>query len=128
MSEPNASERPSLYAYLGPHLIDALVDRLYKRVIGDASLAPFFAHMDMNRQRQRMKEFLTFATGGPSRYRGADMRAAHTRPNAMGMQSEHFDLVGATLVSELRDFGVAEDRIAELVALLESVRNDVLNR
>jgi hemoglobin len=128
MSELNVSHRPSLYAYLGPHLIDALVDRLYERVTSDATLAPFFAHMDMNRQRQRMKEFLTFVTGGPSRYRGADMRTAHARPQAMGMTAEHFDMVAVTVVSELRDFGVAEDRIAELVTLLESVRNDVLNR
>jgi hemoglobin len=128
MSESPVSERPSLYAYLGPHLIDALVDRLYDRVSKDARLSPFFAHMNMDRLRIRMKEFLTFATGGPSRYRGADLRTAHTMPVAMGMQDEHFEMVVATLVAELRDFGVAEDRIAELGVLVESVRRDVLNR
>jgi len=128
MPEHPPTERPSLYAYLGPHLIDALVDRLYDRVTKDERLAPFFAHMHIERLRIRMKEFLTFATGGPSRYRGADLRTAHTMPVSMGMQAEHFDLVMATLVSELRDFGVAEDRIAELGALVESVRRDVLNQ
>lgn len=128
MTDGNATPRPSLYAYLGPHLIDALVDRLYDRVARDPQLAPFFAHMNMERLRARMKEFLTFVTGGPSRYRGAELRVAHARPQAMGMQAEHFDLVAATLIAEMRDFSVAEDRIAELVALLESVRGDVLNR
>lgn len=127
MTDGNATPRPSLYSYLGPHLIDALVDRLYHHVTRDAKLAPFFAHMDMERLRNRMKEFLAFATGGPSRYRGADLRMAHARPNAMGMKTEHFDLVAAALVAEMRDFAVAEDRIAELVALLESVRGEVLN-
>lgn len=128
MPDASPSTRPSLYDYLGPHLIDALVDRLYDRVPKDPRLAPFFAHMNMERLRGRMKGFLTFATGGPSRYRGADLRAAHTRPVAMGMQPEHFGIVAAIVVSELREFGVAEDRIAELQALLESVRQDVLNR
>ena len=128
MSEQPSSERPTLYAYLGPHLIDALVDRLYDRITKDERLAPFYAHMNTERLRIRMKEFLAFVTGGPSRYRGADLRTAHTMPVSMGMQSEHFDLVAQTLVAEMRDFGVAEDRIAELVALVESVRSDVLNR
>lgn len=128
MSEAPSPERPSLYAYLGPHLIDALVDRLYSRVSKEERLAPFFAHMNLDRLRIRMKEFLTFVTGGPSRYRGADLRTAHTMPVAMGMRDEHFEMVVAILVSELQDFGVAEDRIAELGELVESVRPDVLNR
>jgi hypothetical protein len=37
-------------------------------------------------------------------------------------------MVVALLVAELKDFGVAEDRIAELGVLVESVRRDVLNR
>jgi len=127
MSEHPPPERTTLYVYLGPHLIDALVDRLYDCASKDERLAPFFAHMDMERLRIRMKEFLTFVTGGPSRYRGADLRTAHTMPVSMGMQAEHFDLVVATLVAEMRDFGVAEDRIAELGAIVESVRRDVLN-
>jgi hemoglobin len=128
MSETQPPTRPTLYAYLGPHLIDALVDRLYARILKDARLAPFFAHMDLPRLRTRMKEFITFVTGGPSRYRGADLRTAHVTPVAMGMRDEHFDLVIATLVEELRDFSVAEDRIAELGAIVESARRDVLNR
>ncbi len=128
MTESAIPERKTLYEYLGPHLIDALVDRLYDRVSKDERLAPFFAHMDLARLRIRMKEFLTFVTGGPSRYRGADLRTAHTMPVSMGMRDEHFEMVVAVLVAELKDFGVAEDRIAELGVLVESVRRDVLNR
>lgn len=128
MDAPKEPVRPSLYEYLGPHLIDAAVDRLYDRIRKDARTAPFFAHMDMERLRARMKEFLVFATGGPSRYRGADLRSAHRMPQAMGMDDAHFDLVVTALAIELRGFGVAEDRIGEVAALAESVRKDVLNR
>lgn len=117
----------SLYAFLGPHLIDALVDRLYERIVADPELSPFFRHMEMSRQRARMKTFLTIVTGGSART-AADMRAAHQRPAQMGMEDRHFDLVVGHLVVELRAFSVPEDRIAELGALVETLRADVLNR
>lgn len=127
MSDPTPPTRKSLYEYLGPHLLDALVDRLYDRICMDVRLAPFFAHMDMSRLRVRMKEFLAFATGGPTRYRGSDMRAAHTIPVAMGMKEEHFDMVVDALLIELKEFGIPNDRLAEVTQLVESVRRDVLN-
>jgi hemoglobin len=117
----------TLYSVLGPHLIDALVDRLYERIMVDEELAPFFQHMDVLRQRTRMKTFLTIVTGGSTRP-PADMRVAHQRPASQGMTDPHFDRVVAHLVVELRDFGVPEERIAELGALVETLRPAVLNR
>lgn len=117
----------TLYAFLGPHLIDALVDRLYARIIVDPELAPFFRHMDMVRQRERMTAFLTIATGGSNRP-AADMRAAHQRPAQMGMTDQHFDRVVGHLVAELQAFSVPAEKISELGALVETLRADVLNR
>jgi len=124
---PRFPDVSTLYTVLGPHLIDALVDRLYERIMVDAELAPFFQHMDVQRQRTRMKTFLTIVTGGSTRT-PADMRVAHQRPASQGMTDRHFDRVVAHLVVELRDFGVPEERIAELGALVETLRPAVLNR
>ncbi|MEN9790466.1 MAG: hypothetical protein RLZZ63_124 [Gemmatimonadota bacterium] len=117
----------TLYAFLGPHLIDALVDRLYARIIEDPELAPFFRHMDMVRQRERMTAFLTIATGGSTRS-PVDMRTAHQRPVKMGMTDQHFDRVVGHLVAELQAFSVPAEKIAELGALVETLRSAVLNR
>lgn len=117
----------TLYAFLGPHLIDALVDRLYDRINLDPELAPFFRHLDLAQLRARMKTFLTIVTGGSTRP-PADMRAAHQRSAREGMTDRHFDLVVGHLVAELRAFSVPEERIGELGTLVESLRADVLNR
>ena len=118
----------TIYEHLGPHLIEAAVDGLYKRILADPLLTPFFAHMDVVLQRRRMTAFLLLVTGGPSGHRLADMRRAHDRPVSQGMTDVHFDRVEDHLVAELRSLTVPEHLIAEMGALVESVRNDVLHR
>jgi truncated hemoglobin YjbI len=101
---------------------------MYERILADARLAPFFAAMPMDKQRRRMKEFLTIALGGPSERKPADMRAAHERPRAMGMGDEHFDAVAGHLAAELREVNIPEPLIAKVLTLLGSLRRDVLGR
>lgn len=119
---------PSIYEYLGPDLIATAVDGLYRRVLGDPDLMPFFAHLDVVQQRRRMTTFLTWVSGGPNAYKGADMRRAHDRPVSQGMSDIHFDRVVDHLVAELREHEVPEQLIAEVGALVESVRKDVLHQ
>jgi hemoglobin len=48
-------------------------------VISDAELRPFFDGIDMARQRNKQKAFLTYAFGGAPNYSGKNMREAHKR-------------------------------------------------
>lgn len=112
----------------GAPAIDAAVELFYTKVLADPELSPFFAEIDMVRQRKMQKDFLTMAFGGPNNYKGRDMRKAHMRPLKAGMNDTHFDLVVQHLGASLNELGVNDELITEVATAAESLRDDVLNR
>ena len=82
----------------------------------------------MDRQAAKQKAFLTFAFGGPNNYTGMDMRKGHAHLVKQGLNDSHFDAVVEDLASTLRQLKVPENLIAEVAAIAESTRNDVLGR
>ncbi len=112
----------------GTAAVDAAVDVFYRRVLSDDRIAHFFETVDMERQAAKQKAFLTMAFGGPNNYSGHDMRTAHAHLVKNGLSDEHFDAVVEHLDGSLRELGVADDLIAQVVATAESTRADVLSR
>lgn len=119
----------SLYERLGgADAMDAAVDIFYRKVLMDDLLGPFFDDIDMGLQIAKQKAFLTMVTGGPNNYDGRDMREGHKRLVDKGMTDEHVDAVIKHLGETLRELGVADQDIADVAAVAESVRDHVLNR
>jgi hemoglobin len=122
----------TLYEKLGgKEAVDLAVDQFYDRVLNDDRIKHFFANIDMKRQRQHQKNFLTYAFGGTSHYNGKMMREAHQRlVTEMGLNSEHFDAVVENLVATLQALGVSEETIAEVgaIATASSFKKEVLNQ
>jgi hemoglobin len=119
----------SLYDRLGgTKAVDAAVDLFYRKVLADGRIARFFEGVNMEDQIAKQKAFLTMAFGGPNKYTGKDMREAHKRLVAKGLNDTHVDAVLENLASTLRQLGVAEKDVKEVSALANSVRNDVLGR
>jgi hemoglobin len=120
---------PTLYERLGgAPALDAAVDIFYRKVLADARINRFFGSVNMERQAAKQKAFLTMVTGGPNSYTGVDMREGHKRLVAAGLDDSHFDAVVENLGATLKELGVPETEIAEVAALANSVRGDVLNR
>lgn len=119
----------SLYDRLGGEAaVDAAVNIFYRKVIADPRINTFFVGVDMERQAAKQKAFLTMAFGGPHNYTGLDMRRGHARLVEKGLTDRHFDAVIEHLAGTLQELGVASDLIAEVAAIAESTRNDVLGR
>ena len=120
---------PTLFEQLGgSSAVDAAVDVFYRRVLNDDRTASFFDTVDMERQAAKQKAFLTMAFGGPNNYSGHDMRKAHAHLVKQGLSDEHFDTVLEHLGGSLRELGVSEALISQVVATAESTRSDVLDR
>lgn len=66
--------------------------------------------------------------GGPAHYTGLDMRRGHAHLVARGMNDSHVDAVIELLGKTLKELGVADAKIAQVAAIANSVRDDVLNR
>ena len=120
---------PTLYERLGgAPAVDAAVDIFYRKVLADGRIARFFENVNMEEQIAKQKAFLTMAFGGPNKYTGKDMREAHEKLVAKGLNDMHVDAVVENLSSTLRQLGVGEKDVLEVAALANSVRDDVLNR
>lgn len=119
----------SLYEQLGGEAaVDAAVDIFYRHVLADYRINRFFDDVDMEKQAAKQKAFLTMAFGGPNNYTGADMREAHARFVKMGLDDSHFDAVVENLAKTLTELGVTQELIAQVAAIAETTRNDVLGR
>lgn len=125
--EPRATA--SLFERLGgAAAVDAAVEIFYRKILGDNRISHFFNGVDMHRQANRQKSFLTMLMGGPNNYTGESLRMSHRRLVALGLDDSHFDAVVKHLADTLQELGAAEADIMEAGALAESARGDVLGR
>jgi hemoglobin len=119
----------TLYERLGgAPAMEAAVDIFYRKVLSDDRISRFFEDVDMERQAAKQKAFLTMVTGGPANYTGQDMRQGHAHLVAMGLNDSHVDAVIELIAQTLAELGVNSADIAEVGAIANSVRDDVLNR
>jgi hemoglobin len=113
----------------GKDAVNAAVDRFYEIMLADERVKHFFVDTNMDKQRQHQKNFVSVALGGPNNYDGRDMREGHRHlVEKLGLNDSHFDATVENLVQALRELNVPEHLIAELGAVLETTRNDVLCR
>ena len=118
-----------LYENLGGEpAVNAAVDIFYRKVLKDDRISRFFSGVDMAKQAAKQKSFLTMAFGGPNNYTGLDMRKAHARLVEQGLNDSHFDAVVEDLGATLKELKVPDNLIAQVAAVAETTRNDVLGR
>lgn len=119
----------SLYEDLGgAKALDAVVDAFYQKVLADERVNGFFDATDMERQAKKQKAFLSFAFGGPNNYTGKKMQDGHAHLVARGLNDSHVDAIVELLGQTLKEFSVPDAKIAEVAAVAESVRDQVLGR
>ena len=119
----------TLYEKLGGEAaVSAAVDIFYRKVLTDDRVNGFFDDVDMDEQIAKQKAFLTMVFGGPNNYTGKNMREAHAPLVEKGLSDLHVDVVIEHLGATLKELGVADEDIAEVASIANSVRDDVLNR
>jgi truncated hemoglobin YjbI len=112
----------------GAGTIRELVRIFYDRVLADPRLAPFFPDTDMASLRAKQVMFLTMLLGRTRTFSGKDLSAAHAGARAQGLADEHFDALLGHFAASMRDLGVADDYIREVIARIQTTRNAVLGR
>ena len=112
----------------GDDALSAAVGKFYSKVNNDDRINGFFEDVDMTKQMRKMKSFLSYAFGSITPFNGKSMREAHAHLVKKGLNDSHFDAVKEHLQNTLYELSVSEDIIAEVLAITESTRNDVLNK
>lgn len=119
----------SLFERLGGQgAVNSAVDIFYRKMLTDERVSHFFEDIDMEKQILKQKGFLTMVFGGPNNYSGKNMREGHAHLVKRGLTDNHVDIVIEHLGTTLKELGASADDIAEVAAIANSVRNDVLGR
>src|SRR5215471_10132105 len=111
----------SLYQRLGGMpAIQAVVDDFVTRILADERVNRWFAHaasdpVNAQAYRAKLADFICQGTGGPCKYTGADMFAAH---QGRGVTDEAFSAVVSDLVATLEKFKVPEKEKGQLLGIL----------
>ncbi|HKE04355.1 MAG TPA: group 1 truncated hemoglobin, partial [Blastocatellia bacterium] len=121
---PSAPRTGSLFDRLGGlNAISAVVDDFAGNVLNDPRINKKFAKSDPARLLANLKDFVCFATGGPCRYTGLDMKTSHKN---MGATAGEFTALVEDLVKTLNKFNVGATEQKELLTSLAGLRNDIV--
>ena len=118
------AQQKSLYERLGgKDAISAVVDDFAGNVLADTRINKKFAKSDPARLLANLKDFVCFATNGPCRYTGLDMKTSHKN---MGTTAGEFTALVEDLIKTLDKFKVPEKEKNELLSALAGLRGDIV--
>jgi hemoglobin len=121
-----ADRAASIYQQIGGEpAMAAAIEIFYKKVLADDRVKHFFDDVSMEKQKRKQKAFLSAALGCPVPFVGKDMRKAHAD---MDLNDTHFNAIGEHLQATLVELKVPKETIDRILAIVETTRNDVLNR
>jgi hemoglobin len=130
-SDASGQATKSLYDRLGGKAaIVAVVDDFVANCAADARINKFFAATAADKNRlatfkNNLVDQICEASGGPCKYKGKDMKAAHT---GMGINNADFDALVEDLTKSLNKFKVAKTDQDQLLAILGPMRAVIVEK
>jgi len=123
-TDTSVAEEISVYQAIGGRAaLAAAVDDFYGRLLADPVLGPLFPGGVGPRHRAYVITILGEALGGPERYRGPDIAAAH---GGLGITDAHFNLAAAHLYATLDGLGVPRHLSDHIVGIVAGLRPAVV--
>ena len=117
----------SLYQRLGGYdAISAVVDDFAAKLFVDPVVGKrFFGMSDDSREgfRQKNKNLVCKVTGGPCKVISRSAKVTH---GGLGIKASEFNIVAQHLVDTLNKFNVPEKEHKELLAIIGSLRPDIV--
>ena len=119
--------KKSLYERLGGYdAVSAVIDDFAAKLFDDPVVGKrFFGMGDDSREnfRQKNKNLVCAATGGPCKIIS---RSASQTHDGLGITATEFGIVAQHLVDTLHKFDVPEKEFSELMAIIASLRPDIV--
>jgi hemoglobin len=102
------SSQNSLYELIGPAFIKNAVAEFYRRAFDDVMIGHFFFQSDITHITSQQTNFVTAMLGGPLKYSGKSLRAAHA---PFAIRPAHFARRQVLMREVLTDLGLKTDLI-----------------
>jgi hemoglobin len=103
----------------GDEMLALAVEDLYKRLLTDQLLAPWFVDVDLAALKEHQRAFLAVVLGGPEAYDGRSMRNAHT---GMAITNEAYTAMLGHLTDALEELSVEPEALGQIVKRIETMR------
>lgn len=118
------TETASLYEALGgEESMDLVVDLFYQRILSDKRISHYFEDMDIAKQRQHQKAFISQLLGGPQHYSGRSMREAHAH---LKLNEADFNAVAGHLVATLEQLRIPQLSIDTVINVIAGFEHDIV--
>lgn len=115
----------TLYRRLGgAERIAAIIDDAIDRHAVNPVLAPRFRGKDLPRLKQLGTQFFCAGIGGAQAYEGRDLRTAHA---GLNINEQEMLATMDDIVAALNGHGVGAAEVGEVVAILYSLKDEVLH-
>ena len=109
----------------GENAILAVVDQFVANNDADAVIAQRWKTTDVESLKEYLAELICQATGGPCVYTGSSMDVVHS---GLTITEEEFNRVAVNLGNALDKFNVPQQEKGELLAIIGSLKGQVVGR
>ena len=124
-----AGATPSIYEQIGGMgTIDAVVEVMFTRVLGDLRIKHMFEGVNIDRLQGRMREYLAMVCGGPNSFGKPDLKCPHAAALGRGMNDSHFDAFAGHMQAALNALEVPANLAAMIMAIVFASRDEIMGR
>jgi len=114
----------SLYDRLGGEAkVRKIANDILDKNYNNPDIGHHFQKVDMKKLKQLVFEFFSMGTGGPHQYTGRDMRTSHT---GLNISEDDFERGNVDVLLALEENGVGEAERNEIIAILNSMKQDIV--
>jgi len=123
------SGSPTIYEQIGGMgTIDATVEVLFNRVLGDLRLKHFFDGSNTDHLQGRARDYLSKVCGGPDSFNNNDLKSAHARICSLGLNDMQFDAFAGHAQAAMNALEVPAGIAAMLMSMIFATRDEVVGR
>ena len=120
------TQTATLYERLGGEAgIRKISNDVLDKNLNNPRIGHHFQKVDMDRLKQLVFEFFSMGTGGPHQYTGRDMLSAHS---GLNISEADFHFANEDTVEALRENGVGEAEINEVIGILNGMKGEVVGK
>ncbi len=125
---PEAAEvsgEPLVNQLGGISMVDASIETLFRHLLKDDELTPFFDGLEMMIFQAKMVEYFTSVLGGRDKYTG-DIQEEFRPLAGQGLSDPHFDKMVACLQTALNELEIDGALATAVVAAFDGIRDTLL--
>ena len=102
--------------------VAAIVQDMYRRVLDDPELSPFFENVPMDRLHQMQFQFISAALDGPVGYTGAELTAIH---HGRGITAHHFARFSGHFAEAVEGHGASPREVDDALGRLATYKDKI---